>query len=178
MEIERKWLVAGWPEGAVPSHTCRMDQGYIALSPTVRIRREAEGRDGPPRSCASRERRTPPAWPGRKLRRRSPRDLFSRLEGADRPAPDPKGAAALSPGGRSGAGGQPGGPGGAGLLLLRRGGGSPPGRPPWPGSRASGPDTCPGRSRDSPGRSMAAYWLATRGHAGGVDAPSGLKNKG
>ena len=43
MEIERKWLVAGWPEGAVPSHTCRMDQGYIALSPTVRIRREAEG---------------------------------------------------------------------------------------------------------------------------------------
>ena len=43
MEIERKWLVAGWPEGAVPSHTYRMDQGYIALSPTVRIRREAEG---------------------------------------------------------------------------------------------------------------------------------------
>ena len=43
MEIERKWLVAGWPEGAVPSHIYRMDQGYIALSPTVRIRREAEG---------------------------------------------------------------------------------------------------------------------------------------
>ena len=43
MEIERKWLVACWPEGAVPSHTYRMDQGYIALSPTVRIRREAEG---------------------------------------------------------------------------------------------------------------------------------------
>ena len=26
-----------------------------------------------------------------------------------------------------------------------------------------------------PGQSMAAYWLATRRHAGGVDAPSGLE---
>ena len=43
MEIERKWLVSGWPEGAAPSHIYHMDQGYIALVPTVRIRREAEG---------------------------------------------------------------------------------------------------------------------------------------
>ena len=26
-----------------------------------------------------------------------------------------------------------------------------------------------------PGQSMAAYWLATRGHAGGIDAPAGLE---
>ena len=43
MEIERKWMVPGWPEGAVPTRVFQMDQGYIALRPTVRIRREAEG---------------------------------------------------------------------------------------------------------------------------------------
>ena len=43
MEIERKWLTQGWPQGAEPDHVLQMDQGYIALRPTVRIRREAEG---------------------------------------------------------------------------------------------------------------------------------------
>ena len=42
MEIERKWLTRGWPEGAEPEKIYHMDQGYIALRPTVRIRREAE----------------------------------------------------------------------------------------------------------------------------------------
>ena len=42
MEIERKWLTGGWPEGAEPEKIYHMDQGYIALRPTVRIRREAE----------------------------------------------------------------------------------------------------------------------------------------
>ena len=42
MEIERKWLVSGWPEER-PARVIQMDQGYIALRPTVRIRREAEG---------------------------------------------------------------------------------------------------------------------------------------
>ena len=43
MEIERKWRTSGWPEGVVPSRVLEMEQGYLALRPTVRIRREAEG---------------------------------------------------------------------------------------------------------------------------------------
>lgn len=50
MEIERKWMVAGWPENAAalaaqlgPAvEVYRMDQGYISVRPTVRIRREAQ----------------------------------------------------------------------------------------------------------------------------------------
>lgn len=42
MEIERKWFVSGWPEGLAAEHIFDMDQGYISVRPTVRIRREAE----------------------------------------------------------------------------------------------------------------------------------------
>lgn len=44
MEIERKWMVAGWPQAALAlphTETYSMDQGYITTRPTVRIRREA-----------------------------------------------------------------------------------------------------------------------------------------
>ena len=41
MEIERKWMVQGWPQGLSLLETYRMDQGYISVRPTVRIRREA-----------------------------------------------------------------------------------------------------------------------------------------
>lgn len=41
MEIERKWMVDGWPRGLALLETYRMDQGYISVRPTVRIRREA-----------------------------------------------------------------------------------------------------------------------------------------
>ena len=43
MEIERKWMVKGWPEDKnMPlTETYQMDQGYISVRPTVRIRREA-----------------------------------------------------------------------------------------------------------------------------------------
>ena len=41
MEIERKWMVNGWPEGLTLTEEYRMDQGYISVRPTVRIRREA-----------------------------------------------------------------------------------------------------------------------------------------
>lgn len=41
MEIERKWMVTGWPEGLEPVRVQQMDQGYISVRPTVRIRREA-----------------------------------------------------------------------------------------------------------------------------------------
>ena len=46
MEIERKWMVNGWPEGegfpALPlKEEFAMRQGYISVHPTVRIREEA-----------------------------------------------------------------------------------------------------------------------------------------
>lgn len=40
MEIERKWMVKGWPEGLKECEVWNMDQGYISVRPTVRIRRE------------------------------------------------------------------------------------------------------------------------------------------
>ncbi len=46
MEIERKWMVNGWPDKNLPlvmEH--RMRQGYVSVEPTVRIREEAL-RDG------------------------------------------------------------------------------------------------------------------------------------
>ena len=42
MEIERKWLVSGWPGGLPLKKEHRMRQGYISVRPTVRIREEAE----------------------------------------------------------------------------------------------------------------------------------------
>ena len=41
MEIERKWLTTGWPEGLQQIARYRMRQGYLCLRPTVRIREEA-----------------------------------------------------------------------------------------------------------------------------------------
>lgn len=46
MEIERKWMVNGWPEGEkwpeMPlKEEFAMRQGYISVHPTVRIREEA-----------------------------------------------------------------------------------------------------------------------------------------
>ena len=46
MEIERKWMVNGWPEGdgfpPLPlKEEFAMRQGYISVRPTVRIREEA-----------------------------------------------------------------------------------------------------------------------------------------
>ena len=40
MEIERKWLVTGWPEDLPLLETQEMRQGYISVEPTVRIREE------------------------------------------------------------------------------------------------------------------------------------------
>lgn len=41
MEIERKWLVGGWPQGLPLKEEFAMRQGYISVRPTVRIREEA-----------------------------------------------------------------------------------------------------------------------------------------
>ncbi len=44
MEIERKWLADGWPEGLEETKRILMRQGYITTRPTVRIRsEESEG---------------------------------------------------------------------------------------------------------------------------------------
>lgn len=43
MEIERKWLVKGWPEALAPAAVYTMRQGYISVRPTVRIRQESTG---------------------------------------------------------------------------------------------------------------------------------------
>ena len=40
MEIERRWLVEGWPELEAAA-VIHMDQGYFATRPAVRVRREA-----------------------------------------------------------------------------------------------------------------------------------------
>lgn len=42
LEIERKWLVTGWPAQNLPllKEEC-MRQGYVSVEPTVRIREEA-----------------------------------------------------------------------------------------------------------------------------------------
>ncbi len=41
LEIERKWIVKGWPENNFPLlFTEQMRQGYISTQPTVRIREE------------------------------------------------------------------------------------------------------------------------------------------
>lgn len=41
MEIERKWMVTGWPKGLPLEEEFFMRQGYISVRPTVRIREEA-----------------------------------------------------------------------------------------------------------------------------------------
>jgi adenylate cyclase len=41
MEIERKWMVKGWPEGLEQTEEYLMRQGYVSVAPTVRIREEA-----------------------------------------------------------------------------------------------------------------------------------------
>lgn len=41
LEIERKWLVQGWPKNDLPLlYSEIMQQGYISTDPTVRIRQE------------------------------------------------------------------------------------------------------------------------------------------
>lgn len=42
MEIERKWMVNGWPDQPLPLlYEQSMRQGYLSVRPTVRIREEA-----------------------------------------------------------------------------------------------------------------------------------------
>lgn len=45
MEIERKWLTDGWPQGLEETGRILMRQGYITTRPTVRIRSEKSGKE-------------------------------------------------------------------------------------------------------------------------------------
>ena len=47
MEIERKWLVNGWPEDLPLLFEQHMEQGYISVHPTVRIRLEQAAKEAP-----------------------------------------------------------------------------------------------------------------------------------
>lgn len=42
MEIERKWLVNGWPSGLPLLFEYNMRQGYLTVQPTVRVRSETD----------------------------------------------------------------------------------------------------------------------------------------
>ncbi len=47
LEIERKWMVRGWPEESLPLLAEQeMRQGYVTVDPTVRIREEKNLRNG------------------------------------------------------------------------------------------------------------------------------------
>ncbi|MBQ8305120.1 MAG: CYTH domain-containing protein [Blautia sp.] len=46
MEIERKWMVNGWPEGLPLEKEELMRQGYVTVVPTVRIREERTVTEG------------------------------------------------------------------------------------------------------------------------------------
>ena len=44
LEIEKKWIVTGWPDAELKLLKCEfMRQGYLTVEPTVRIRQETEG---------------------------------------------------------------------------------------------------------------------------------------
>lgn len=150
MEIERKWLTRGWPEGLEPGSVIRMEQGYIATRPTVRIRLETQGDQVPPGPVLQGEDRIGRAGPGRNRNRRRA-GAFSASGAVHRQAADPKGAAAVRPGRRSGAGGQPGGPWASGGIFLRRGGVPRPGDRPKLAARPSGGISGPGGHRDARG---------------------------
>ncbi len=51
MEIERKWLVEGWPSQLEAYQVIEMAQGYLSTRPTVRIRSEKTGEETRYRLC-------------------------------------------------------------------------------------------------------------------------------
>ena len=50
MEIERKWMVGGWPAGLPLLFEQMMRQGYVSVRPTVRIREEQMRSGGAPKT--------------------------------------------------------------------------------------------------------------------------------
>lgn len=79
MEIERKWLTNGWPQGLEEQRRILMRQGYITTRPTVRIRSEASG-DVTEYVLCFKGAAGPDGLAGRRSRPTSPRQLFAKLE--------------------------------------------------------------------------------------------------
>ena len=128
MEIERKWMVTGWPEGLPLEEEFTMRQGYISVQPTVRIREEAlTGGSTDYILCF----KSAGGLAREEIERSIDKDLFVQLEEKIiGQAPDQEGAPELPPAGRRSAGGEPCGRGPAHSVLGRRG------RVPHGGSRA------------------------------------------
>ena len=121
MEIERKWMVNGWPEGGFPiaKEEFAMRQGYISVHPTVRIREEAlTGGRTDYILCF----KSGGGLAREEIERPIDKALFEDLEEDHRKASDPQDPPQLPPAGRAGAGSEPCGRGPAYRVLVRRGG--------------------------------------------------------
>lgn len=79
MEIERKWLTEGWPEGLEQIAEFKMRQGYISLHPTVRIREEA-GPDGVDYVLCFKSRAVADGLAREEIETKVEKELFDRLE--------------------------------------------------------------------------------------------------
>ena len=147
MEIERKWLTRGWPEGLEPGSVIRMEQGYIATRPTVRIRLETQG-DQVRRVLCFKGKTGSDGLAREEIETDVAPELFQRLERfIGRPLIQKEQRRyALAD-----AGGQPGGPWASGGIFLRRGGVPRPGDRPKLAARPSGGISGPGGHRDARG---------------------------
>ena len=173
MEIERKWLVKDWPRGLESVRTLKMRQGYIALRPTVRIREEAD-EAGVEYILCFKGKAGPGGLSRTEIETPIDKDLFRQLEELiGKPLIEKE---------------QRRYPLADGLTLeVNRVDAGSPGEffyaevefPTREAALAWEPDKWSGYlSREvtgQPGQSMAAYWLATRGHAGGIDTPAALE---
>ena len=79
MEIERKWLTDGWPQGLEEQRRILMRQGYITTRPTVRIRSEASG-DVTEYVLCFKGAAGPDGLAREEIEREIDKELFTRLE--------------------------------------------------------------------------------------------------
>ena len=79
MEIERRWLVNGWPEGT-PAQVWHMAQGYFAVRPAIRIRRRGQLRHARGRAGAAQRKQAAKhgQQSGSQTQSSLPGDLFRR----------------------------------------------------------------------------------------------------
>ena len=133
MEIERKWLTFGWPEGLKAAAVIRMEQGYIATRPTVRIRLEERG-EQVRRVLCFKGKAGPDGLAREEIETDVTPELFQRLERLI---------------GRPDSGGQPCGSRTARGVFLRRGGVSRSGGRPELAARPSGGISGPRGHRDA-----------------------------
>ncbi|MFR6186492.1 MAG: hypothetical protein ACLUJG_13880 [Lawsonibacter sp.] len=148
MEIERKWLTFGWPEGLKAAAVIRMEQGYIATRPTVRIRLEERG-EQVRRVLCFKGKAGPDGLAREEIETDVTPELFQRLERLiGRPLIRKEQRRCVF-GGRPDSGGQPCGSRTARGVFLRRGGVSRSGGRPELAARPSGGISGPRGHRDA-----------------------------